>query len=73
MTHFFSSIEYIEANLFERTTPDDIVETTCSSIFRHCSLFRVLMSDSFVMSYVRKRYLSIAAQRLSCEQGDIWN
>lgn len=70
MEHFLNSIEYIEANLFEKITPDDIARVACSSTFHYCRLFKALVGDS-VMGYVRKRRLSIAAQRLACEHDDI--
>lgn len=70
MQRFLKSIEYIEANLFEKISPDEIAQIACFSTFHYCRLFKALVGDS-VMGYVRKRRLSIAAQRLACEREDI--
>lgn len=70
MQRFLKSIDYIEKNLFEKLSPDDIAAAACFSTFHYCRLFKALVGDS-VMGYVRKRRLSIAAQRLACEQADI--
>jgi len=70
MQRFLKSIEYIETNLFEKITPEKIARVACFSTFHYCRLFKALVGDS-VMGYVRKRRLSIAAQRLSCEHEEI--
>lgn len=70
MHRFLKSIEYIEANLFERIAPDEIAQIACFSTFHYCRLFKALIGDS-VMGYIRKRRLSIAAQRLACEREEI--
>lgn len=67
MQRFMDSIEYIEANLFEKITPDDIARQACFSTFHYCRMFRALIGDS-VMGYVRKRRLSVAALRLASEK-----
>ena len=66
MKQFFKSIDFIERNLSEKLIVHDIAEAACYSPFHFCRMFKALVGES-VMEYVRKRRLSIAAERLTKE------
>nr|WP_186320575.1 AraC family transcriptional regulator [Fictibacillus phosphorivorans] len=57
------TLDYIEENLQERITLEELAELACFSPFHYHRVFQFLVGES-VMEYVRKRRLSHAAQRL---------
>lgn len=63
MDRFFKGIDFIERNLNEKLTVEDIAKASYYSTFHFCRMFKALVGDS-VMEYVRKRRLSVAAERL---------
>ncbi|MBI4405968.1 MAG: AraC family transcriptional regulator [Deltaproteobacteria bacterium] len=63
MKQFFDAIDFAEKHLCEKLSVQQIAEASSFSRYHFCRMFRVLVGES-VMEYVRKRRLSIAAERL---------
>lgn len=57
------SIEYIEANIKEKLTPEMIASQVGYSLYHFCRVFQTCMVMT-VMEYIRKRRLSLAAVEL---------
>jgi AraC family transcriptional regulator len=57
------TLDYIEENLHERITLEELAELACFSPFHYHRVFHFLVGES-VMDYVRKRRLAHAALRL---------
>jgi AraC family transcriptional regulator len=57
------TLDYIEENLHERITLEELAELACFSPFHYHRVFQFLVGET-VMEYVRKRRLTHAAQRL---------
>ncbi|WNB91104.1 AraC family transcriptional regulator [Bacillus sp. NEB1478] len=57
------TLDYIEENLHERITLEELAELACFSPFHYHRVFHFLVGET-VMEYVRKRRLTHAAQRL---------
>ncbi|WP_404825652.1 AraC family transcriptional regulator [Fictibacillus norfolkensis] len=57
------TLDYIEENLQNRITLEELAELACFSPFHYHRVFQFLVGES-VMDYVRKRRLSHAAKRL---------
>jgi AraC family transcriptional regulator len=57
------TLDYIEENLHERITLEELAELACFSPFHYHRVFHFLVGES-VMDYVRKRRLTHAAIRL---------
>jgi AraC family transcriptional regulator len=63
---FLRGIDFVEDNLFEPFTLDDVAEAAALSTYHFARTFRAILGET-VMSYVRRRRLSIAAKRLVLE------
>lgn len=63
MKQFFNAIDYVEANLKEKLSVHEIAQASSFSTYHFCRMFRILVGES-VMEYVRKRRLSLAAEKL---------
>ncbi|NGM82008.1 AraC family transcriptional regulator [Paenibacillus sp. 7124] len=57
------SIEFIEANIKEKLTPEIVSQHTGYSLYHFCRVFQVCMGVP-VMEYIRKRRLSLASVEL---------
>jgi len=66
MQRLFKSIDFIEQHLFERISVHDIAQASHFSTYYFCRVFRSLVGDT-PKEYLRKRRLSIAAEKLLCE------
>ena len=66
MQRFFKSIDFIEQHLFERISVHDIAKASHFSTYYFCRVFRSLVGDT-PKEYLRKRRLSIAAEKLLYE------
>ncbi|RED48144.1 AraC family transcriptional regulator [Aestuariispira insulae] len=66
MKQFFKAIDYIEANLSTEIRLSDVANAACYSDYHFARMFRALAGDTIV-GYIRKRRLSIAAERLVSE------
>jgi len=64
MERVFRGIDYIERNMFEPIDIHDIAKATNYSTYHFCRIFRALVGDA-PKEYLRKRRLTIAAQRLA--------
>ena len=64
MERIFRSIDYIERNMFEPVSIHDIAKASNYSTYHFCRIFRSLVGDS-PKEYLRKRRLTIAAERLA--------
>ena len=64
MHSFLKGVAFIEARLVERFTVAEVATAAGYSVFHYCRLFGMLTGDS-VMGYVRKRRLTVAAERLT--------
>lgn len=64
MERIFKSIDYIEQNMFEPVDIHDIAQASNYSTYHFCRIFRGLVGDS-PKEYLRKRRLTIAAERLA--------
>jgi AraC family transcriptional regulator len=64
MNRFLDGLRYIEANLPKRFTVAHVARAAGYSVYHYCRLFNSLTGDS-VMSYARKRRLTVAAQALT--------
>ena len=72
MERIFKSIDYIERNMFEPVDIHDIARASNYSTYHFCRIFRSLVGDS-PKEYVRKRRLTIAAERLARGESSILN
>ncbi len=70
MEPIFKSIAYIEKNMYEPITIHDIAREAQYSTYHFCRMFRSLIGDS-PKEYLRKRRLTIAAERLVKEETSI--
>ena len=70
MESIFKSIAYIEKNIYEPITIHDIAREAQYSTYHFCRIFRSLVGDS-PKEYLRKRRLTIAAERLVKEETSI--
>ncbi len=70
METIFKSIAYIEQNMYESITIHDIAQEAQYSTYHFCRMFRALVGDS-PKEYLRKRRLTIAAERLAKEETSI--
>ncbi|WP_156476316.1 AraC family transcriptional regulator [Bacillus nakamurai] len=61
------SLDYIEANLDQDMTIEDIAQSAHSSKFHYQRLF-LMLTGSTVSEYIRKRKLTVAAQELAVHQ-----
>lgn len=66
MKRFLKGIEFIETNLFEAFTLDEVASAAALSTYHFARTFRALMGET-VMDYARRRRLTIAAARLADE------
>lgn len=57
------TLDYIEGNLHEQISLEKLAEVACFSPFHYHRVFQVMVGES-VMDYVRKRRLTVAAERL---------
>lgn len=64
MNRIFRSIEFIEQNMFEPVDVHDIARASHYSTYHFCRIFRSLVGDT-PKEYLRKRRLTIAAERLA--------
>lgn len=67
MKQFFDAIDFIEANLDQDITLYDVARAADYSAFHFARMFRAICGLS-VMGYIRRRRLSLAAQRLLSEE-----
>jgi AraC family transcriptional regulator len=63
MESIFKSITFIEKNMYEPITIHDIAREAQYSTYHFCRIFRSLVGDS-PKEYLRKRRLTVAAERL---------
>jgi len=70
MESVFKSIAFIEKNIYEPITIHDIAMEAQYSTYHFCRIFRSLVGDS-PKEYLRKRRLTIAAERLVKEETSI--
>jgi len=68
----FSSIDFIERNIFEPVDIHDIAQASNYSTWHFCRIFRSMVGDS-PREYLRKRRLTIAAERLARGESSILN
>jgi len=64
MQRIFNSIDFIERKMFEPISVHDIARASNYSTYHFCRVFRALVGDS-PKEYLRKRRLTIAAERLA--------
>ena len=64
MERIFQSVEFIERNIFEPIDIHDIAGASNYSTYHFCRIFRSLVGDS-PKEYLRKRRLTVAAERLA--------
>jgi len=67
MERIFEGIDYIERNMYEPIDIHDIARASHYSTYHFCRVFRALVGDS-PKEYLRKRRLTVAAERL--EKGE---
>lgn len=72
MERIFKIIDYIEKNMYEPIDIHDIAKASNYSTYHFCRIFRSLVGDS-PKEYLRKRRLTIAAQRLAEGESSILN
>ncbi len=72
MERLFKSIDYIEKNMYEPIDIHDIARASHYSTYHFCRIFRSLVGDS-PKEYLRKRRLTIAADRLVRGESSILN
>jgi AraC family transcriptional regulator len=68
----FKSIDFIERNMFEPIDIHDIARASNYSTYHFCRIFRLFVGDS-PKEYLRKRRLTIAAERLAKGESSILN
>ncbi|MFT4716417.1 MAG: AraC family transcriptional regulator [Paracoccaceae bacterium] len=72
MDRIFKSIDFIERNMFEPIDIHDIARASNYSTYHFCRIFRLFVGDS-PKEYLRKRRLTIAAERLAKGESSILN
>ncbi|OUR63222.1 AraC family transcriptional regulator [Colwellia sp. 39_35_sub15_T18] len=72
MERIFNIINYIEKNMYEPIDIHDIASASNYSTYHFCRIFRSLVGDS-PKEYLRKRRLTIAAERLAKGESSILN
>jgi len=72
MERIFASIRYIEENMYNPITIHDMARAAHFSTYHFCRIFRTVVGDS-PKEYLRKRRLTIAADRLVKEKIAIIN
>jgi len=72
MERIFNIIDYIEKNMYEPIDIHDIARVSNYSTYHFCRIFRSLVGDS-PKEYLRKRRLTIAAERLARGESSILN
>lgn len=72
MERIFNIIDYIEKNMYEPIDIHDIASVSNYSTYHFCRIFRSLVGDS-PKEYLRKRRLTIAAERLARGEISILN
>lgn len=72
MERIFNIINYIEENMYEPIDIHDIAKASNYSTYHFCRIFRSLVGDS-PKEYLRKRRLTIAAERLAKGESSILN
>lgn len=72
MERIFNIINYIEKNMYEPINIHDIASASNYSTYHFCRIFRSLVGDS-PKEYLRKRRLTIAAERLAKGESSILN
>ncbi len=72
MERIFNIINYIEKNMYEPIDIHDIARASNYSTYHFCRIFRSLVGDS-PKEYLRKRRLTIAAERLAKGESSILN
>lgn len=70
MERFFNSIEYIEQHLFDKMALQDIAASSYYSAYHFSRIFKALVGDT-PKEYIRKRRLTVAAQKLLDKQESI--
>ena len=70
MERIFRSIDFIEKNIFEPIDIHDIAGASNYSTYHFCRIFRSLVGDA-PKEYLRKRRLTLAAQRLARGENSI--
>ena len=63
MQRFFKSIDFVEQHLYDKITVHQIAAASHYSTYHFCRLFKILVGDS-PKEYIRKRRLTVAADRL---------
>ncbi|MGB1239153.1 MAG: AraC family transcriptional regulator [Pseudomonadales bacterium] len=63
MERFFNSIQFMEQHLYAAITLEDIAASAHYSSYHYSRMFRAIVGDSPV-EYLRKRRLTVAAERL---------
>ena len=72
MERIFNIIDFIEKNMYEPIDIHDIARASNYSTYHFCRIFRSLVGDS-PKEYLRKRRLTIAAERLAKGESSILN
>ncbi len=72
LEQLFASIEFVEESLFDQLSVDSIARSAYFSTYHYSRLFKAIVGES-VMSYVRKRRLTEAADLLAKSDLSILN
>jgi len=72
MERIFKTINYIEENMYEAIDVHDMAKASNYSTYHFCRIFRLLVGDT-PKEYLRKRRLTIAAERLVKGESSIVN
>lgn len=72
MERIFKSIDFVEKNMFEPIGIRDMAKASHYSTYHFCRVFRSLVGDT-PKEYLRKRRLTIAAERLAKGESSILN
>jgi len=72
MERLFDAIHFIEVNIYEPITIHDVAKASNYSTYHFSRIFRTLVGDS-PKEYLRKRRLTIAAERLAQGEKSILN
>jgi len=70
LERIFKGIDFIERNMFEPVDIHDIARASHYSTYHFCRIFRAVVGDS-PKEYLRKRRLTIAAERLAGGENSI--
>lgn len=63
MQRFFNSINFVEQHLYDKISVHEIAAASYYSTYHFCRIFKTLVGDS-PKEYLRKRRLTVAAERL---------